>query len=180
MGKSYLVLEYVGSQNLFDFVKERYSQREETPISMTLLKSIMRQLFGVLDYLHQNKICHRDLKPDNILIRSDILGSDIDEDKVTVKVIDFNVAVDLRNGDCMIKGGTGLKEWSAPETRQSLYSDVKIDCWTLGCIMFMLCTGNKLFNQNDEITMRSSSHLKKELQKYSEDPEFFDMVDFLN
>ena len=34
-----------------------------------------------------------------------------------VKVIDFNVAVQLEGEEDKIKGGTGLKEWSAPETR---------------------------------------------------------------
>ena len=80
----------------------------------------------------------------------------------------------------MIKGGTGLKEWSAPETRQSLYSDFKIDCWTLGCIMFLLCTGNKLFSQYDDITMPSGSDLKKALDIYSDHYEFLDMIDLLN
>ena len=58
-----------------------------------------------------------------------------------VKVIDFNVAVKVDDETSQIQGGTGLKEWSAPETRQKLYSDFKIDCWTLGCVMFLLCTG---------------------------------------
>ena len=61
---------------------------------------------------------------------------------VEIKIIDFNAAVKLEKDDDQIMGSTGLKEWSAPETRTQLYSDLKIDCWTLGCLMFMLCTGD--------------------------------------
>ena len=57
-----------------------------------------------------------------------------------VKLIDFNVAVKVEK-DAKITGGTGLKEWSAPETRKQLHNDFKIDCWTLGCVMYFLCTG---------------------------------------
>ena len=56
-------------------------------------------------------------------------------------MIDFNVAVEWTEEDPRISGGTGLKEWSAPETRNKLHTDSKIDCWTLGCVMYFLCTG---------------------------------------
>ena len=60
---------------------------------------------------------------------------------IEVKLIDFNVAVEMDPASPQIKGATGLREWSAPETRKSQYSDCKIDSWTLGCVMYLLCTG---------------------------------------
>lgn len=64
-----------------------------------------------------------------------------DTDSLKVKIIDFNVAVKVDDEDSKITGGTGLKEWSAPETRKFLQNDFKIDSWTLGCVMYYLCTG---------------------------------------
>ena len=58
-----------------------------------------------------------------------------------VKIVDLNVAVEIDPTNPFISGGTGLREWSAPETRSSLYYDVTCDCWTLGCVMYLLCTG---------------------------------------
>lgn len=111
----------------------------------------MKQLFQATEYLHSKNICHRDLKPDNLLVtqKERYLNDEMElktlepeyTDQVKIKVIDFNVAVEQTEEDPLIKGGTGLKEWSAPETRSKLHTDNKIDCWTLGCIMFLMCTG---------------------------------------
>ena len=60
---------------------------------------------------------------------------------LSVKIIDFNVAVKV-DETAKITGGTGLKEWSAPETRKQSHNDFKIDSWTLGCVMYFLCTGS--------------------------------------
>lgn len=51
------------------------------------------------------------------------------------------MAQELNPKDLRVTGQAGLKEWSAPETRSELYTDLTIDSWTLGCVMFYLCTG---------------------------------------
>ena len=135
LNKAYLVLESAGDRNLADFVKDQKANKNSGPVDELVVRSIMKQLFQATDYLHSKKICHRDLKPDNILLTQ---GSA--PESVRVKVIDFNVAVKL-DDETQIQGGTGLKEWSAPETRLQLFTDYKIDCWTLGCVMYLLCTG---------------------------------------
>ena len=97
---------------------------------------------------------------------------------VKVKVIDFNVAVKL-DDEAQILGGTGLKEWSAPETRLKLHTDYKIDCWTLGCIMIFLCTGNQPFKREDKIKMTPEFGLIDKMSDYREKNSFSDMVDFI-
>ena len=70
------------------------------------------------------------------------------EDPIKIKLIDFNVAVEVNKANPRIRGGTGLREWSAPETYKSFYSDFKIDSWTLGCVMYLLCTGQQPFEKH--------------------------------
>ena len=100
----------------------------------------MTSLFQATEYLHTNGVCHRDLKPDNIMVTK-VSSSTNRQETIKVKIIDLNVAVETDPDSPQIKGATGVREWSAPETRKSTLSGFKIDCWTLGCVMYLLCTG---------------------------------------
>ena len=137
VNRSYLVAQHAGNKNIEQFVKENRVEPDqffkEKPLSEAVIRSIMTQLFNTVSYLHSKGVCHRDLKPDNILINNENgslnlidqnVPSKSDIQRVSVKIIDFNVAVQLDSEEDKIRGGTGLKEWSAPETRQFLYSDV--------------------------------------------------------
>ena len=75
-------------------------------------------------------------------------------------MIDFNVSVKLEDEDDKVRGPTGLKEWSAPETRSQYETDFKIDCWTLGCVMFYICTGEQPFKREDKIEITPEFDLK--------------------
>ena len=117
----------------------------------------MAQLFQAAEYLHSNNICHRDLKPDNIMVTPVTSGAPqagAAWQPFRVKLIDFNVAIKVENSDGTMTGGTGLKEWSAPETRMYTHSDYKIDSWTLGCVMYFMCTGQAPFGPNDSIQVK--------------------------
>lgn len=98
----------------------------------------MQQLFKATEYMHRTNICHRDLKPDNIMVASNsstssqlnrensyIKGADEEQhpvaETIKVKVIDLNVAFEVTPQNPRIRFGTGLKEWSAPETRNAQY-----------------------------------------------------------
>ena len=95
-------------------------------------------------------------------------------------MIDFNVAVKVDDEDSKISGATGLKEWSAPETRTSLQNDFNIDCWTLGCLMFLLCTGEQPFQRNEKVEINSSFNLLQKMMDYCESETYSDMVDFIS
>ena len=59
----------------------------------------MVQLFQAVEYLHRHNICHRDLKPDNILIQSSEKKtntfSDSTNEPIKVMIVDLNVAYEV-------------------------------------------------------------------------------------
>jgi serine/threonine protein kinase len=107
---------------------------------------VIRQLLEAISYLNFQSVCHRDIKPDNL--RIDFTSDSSSGSRVfDLKVIDFNVAckLDALSDQVSIKGGTGLKEWSAPETRHRLHYGLEIDSWAVGCILYYILTAEAPF-----------------------------------
>ena len=65
--------------------------------------------------------------------------------ELTIKLIDFNIAYDFSITSEM-QGAEGIRHWSAPETRKYAVYDESCDLWSLGCILYLLCTGHKPFH----------------------------------
>jgi eukaryotic-like serine/threonine-protein kinase len=94
------------------------------------VRKILRSSLKTLSMMHdEGRVCHRDLKPDNIFVADDL----------NITIIDFNVAKVI---DEPITGSTGLKHWSAPEMRRNLSYDEKCDVFSLGLVAaYMLSSG---------------------------------------
>ena len=69
-------------------------------------------------------------------------------DNLKLKMYDFNTAVQVtpHKYEDQIVGGTGVKKWSAPETRKQLTYSGKCDIWSVGCILFFLITGGEMLD----------------------------------
>lgn len=99
---------------------------------------------------------------------------------IKIKVIDLNVAFEVTPENPRIRFGTGLKEWSAPETTRQTYHDFKIDSWTLGCVMYFISVGDPPFEPDTPIEIDESFNLWLKLQRYQDSPTFCEMVDFIS
>lgn len=132
-----MVQEHAGRLTLSELVKTSpYGLPSE------VVRNLAFQLLTAVCALHKLNVCHRDLKPDNILLRSD----DSDLTGYYLSVVDFNVAVDL-DVYPIIYGATGRKKWSAPETRTDQGYDEKCDVWSVGALTFYMLTGIKPFTE---------------------------------
>lgn len=72
-----------------------------------LCQIIAHQICDALRYLHQSKVTHRDIKPDNILIKS--------QDPLVVKLSDFGLSKVVTNEDEFLKTFCGTLLYCAPE-----------------------------------------------------------------
>jgi len=120
--------------SLEKYINEHHKAKTHIPI--LTIKTIMKQLLEGLSFIHEKNICHRDLKPDNLLM---------DEQK-NIKLCDFGSAKIL-DGKCK-KNIPHIvnKFYRAPELLlcKTEYT-TKIDVWAAGCIFMELFTNEPIF-----------------------------------
>ena len=97
----YIVMEYVPYGDLQDYLEESGVLTEDQGRVMS------RQVLSALAYLHDQKITHRDIKPDNILLSS--------EDPFEVKLSDFGLSKVVHDNDTFLKTFCGTLLYCAPE-----------------------------------------------------------------
>ena len=91
-------------------------------------KNIIKSLFTGIDHCHKNDLCHRDIKPGNILI----------ENKNSVVLCDFGLATDKVS----VKHRAGTPCYISPEIRLGKLYDYRCDLWSAGMTCLHLYTDN--------------------------------------
>ena len=128
-----IVMEYGGELNLKQFIKN-YKDRGEL-IDQKLITDIILQICRGLKEIHDHKIIHRDLTPDNILIN----------ENNKIKIGDFGVSKMLSTHKNYAKSNAGKLHYNAPEIEKNEKYDYKVDIYSLGCIMYELFTLNEYY-----------------------------------
>ncbi|CBY30447.1 unnamed protein product [Oikopleura dioica] len=100
-----------------------------------IIQTIACQLVSALYYLHSNRILHRDMKPQNILISKD--GQ--------IKLCDFGFARTMGSATFVLTSIKGTPLYMAPELVQEKPYDHTADLWSLGCILYELFAGQPPF-----------------------------------
>ncbi|KDP21789.1 hypothetical protein JCGZ_00576 [Jatropha curcas] len=121
------------------------------------VQAIAKQLVRALHYLHSNRIIHRDMKPQNILIGA---GS-------IVKLCDFGFARAMSTNTVVLQSIKGTPLYMAPElVREQPYNHTA-DLWSLGVILYELFVGQPPFYTNSVYAL--IRHIVKDPVKYPDD-----------
>ncbi|CAH8447895.1 unnamed protein product [Dicrocoelium dendriticum] len=128
-----LVLEFV-PETVYR-VARRYSRQKET-IPILFLKLYMYQLLRSLAYIHHKGICHRDIKPQNLLLNPST---------GVLKLCDFGSAKVLVRGEPNVSYICS-RYYRAPELIfGAVEYTCQIDIWSSGCVLAELLLGQPIF-----------------------------------
>ncbi|CAN1143605.1 SNF1-related protein kinase catalytic subunit alpha KIN10 [Linum perenne] len=129
----YVVMEYVKSGELFDYIVEKGRLQEDEA------RNFFQQIISGVEYCHRNMVVHRDLKPENLLLDS----------KCNVKIADFGLSNIMRDGH-FLKTSCGSPNYAAPEVISGkLYAGPEVDVWSCGVILYALLCGTLPFDDEN-------------------------------
>ena len=127
-----VILEYCNGIDLYDWIIQGGFNRP------FLARRIFIQVLMSIQYLHQRKIVHMDIKPENILISNDGV----------VKLADFGCC--LTENECIHQQYFGTLMYTAPEViLGNIKYKNKVDIWSLGVLYYVMLTTNVPWNIDD-------------------------------
>ncbi|MBR3265444.1 MAG: Stk1 family PASTA domain-containing Ser/Thr kinase [Erysipelotrichaceae bacterium] len=142
--KHYIVMEYVKGYTLKQLIKKR------GPIPYKEAVWMMKQLAGALMEAHRNKVIHRDVKSQNVLIKDD----------GTIKLSDFGIAIangamQLTHKDSVL----GSVHYLAPELSKGRPATMQSDIYSLGIVFYELLTGDVPYKADTPVQV-ALKHIK--------------------
>ncbi|XP_060036255.1 serine/threonine-protein kinase Nek11 [Erinaceus europaeus] len=127
-----IITEYCEGRDL-DYKIQEYKEAGKTFSENQIIEWFIQLLLGV-DYMHERRILHRDLKSKNIFLKNNLL-----------KIGDFGVSRLLMGSCDLATTLTGTPYYMSPEALQHQGYNTKSDIWSLACILYEMCCMNHAF-----------------------------------
>ena len=145
-GMTVTVREYIEGKSLDRYASEQNLSRQE-------IVDICIQLCDILAFLHHRDkpVIHRDIKPQNIIVRSD--GS--------IALIDFDIARVYSNGNDTDTVFFGTRNYAPPEQYGFSQTDARTDIYSLGVLLRFLLTGSTKENNSIKVYRPLENIIKK-------------------
>ncbi|OHT06090.1 AGC family protein kinase [Tritrichomonas foetus] len=132
--KIFILMDYADGGDLDQFIRAQEKKKKRLPEDKIL--DIFVQICLGLKYLHDRKILHRDLKPQNVFLTKENI----------VKLGDFGISKTLENTNDVAKTSVGTPLFSSPEICMGKSYNSKSDIWSLGCILYEMMTFRHAFS----------------------------------
>ncbi|HEY7423478.1 MAG TPA: protein kinase [Gemmataceae bacterium] len=139
-GAPFLAMEYLEGESLADRVK----RAAKLPLPEVL--RIGREVAEGLEAAHEKGLIHRDIKPSNVWLEGK---------RGRVKVLDFGLARTNTGDSHLTQLGDvlGTPEYMPPEQARGDKVDARCDLYSLGCVLYRLCTGELPFKADNRLSL---------------------------
>ncbi len=134
----YLAMELLEGQSL----EERL--HTGAPLDTTEIVRVGREIAVGLSVIHRQGLVHRDIKPSNIWLEAP---------RGRVKILDFGLARSVERGSSLTPTGTivGTPAFMSPEQARGDKLDTRSDLFSLGAVLYYLCTRTPPFQSGGDI-----------------------------
>ncbi len=138
-GSPYLVMDYLEGVTLKEVKK---------PLKVETAVQLLHPIADALNYVHEQELLHRDVKPSNIMITKN----------KRIYLTDFGIAKWLENeGDLHTLTGTGVgigtPEYMSPEQGRGMQVDARSDAYSLTIVFYELITGKKPYGGDTPVNI---------------------------
>jgi len=188
----YLILEYCNGGNLYEY-SYYYRKAFGTPLPEVQIQTILRQLIEGLEYMHNCRTVHRDIKLENILINFNTVSNTLNpgaskndnkieyskvkiDENISIKIADLGYARELEGvgvasticGTPITMAPDIINLFDSSKNKDHKYNN-KVDLWSLGAITYELLTGQPPFYASNykqlfEEVMNGKYNLPKNLK----------------
>lgn len=130
----YILLELCTNQTMNELLRRRKRLTEME------VQCYLSQILSAIEYIHKNKVIHRDLKLGNLFL----------SEKMEIKLGDFGLATQLEFEGERKRTICGTPNYIAPEILESKNGhSYEVDMWSFGVIAYTLLIGKPPFETND-------------------------------
>lgn len=151
-GHHYIVMEYIRGKTLKQLIHQRGALLKEEALD------VMKQLVSATCEAHKKGIIHRDIKPQNVLVKDD----------GTIKMVDFGIALahdalQLTQSDSVM----GSVHYLAPELARGENATYQSDIYSLGIVFYELLSGEVPFRAESPVQI-ALRHMRDEIPSIKE------------
>lgn len=170
-GQPYIVMDYLRGESLSHLLKRKGKLPPDVAVDL------LSQIAGALMHAHAQNVCHRDLKPGNIMIETDDSSH-----QMRAFIVDFGIAKAVADSSSARLTATGeivgSPLYMSPEQARGMSADVRSDLYSLGCLIYEAISGapvaagdnplEVLFNKLNTVPVplrQKCAHIPEELER---------------